>query len=567
MRSIQNTDTRTYRQLIGNGFTYTVPPYQRDYSWDIEQWDDLWQDLNYVAETGEEHYMGYIVVQTTDNKHYNIVDGQQRFATLSILALAILKCLEDWIENEQEAKENTMRANAIRSTYIGTLDPVTLLVENKLQLNRNSDNYYRLYLTPLGHLPIRNINASELALRRCFYWFYDKVKKAFGTGEAVASFVNNFDSRLYFTVIEVNDDLNAYTVFETLNARGVQLSSADLLKNYLFSIVDQKGGGNVGNRLQSMELFWEHMTTQLRGMTVEEYLRCYWNSLYPKARKKQLFKIIKKELKDTSQVFELMKGMNEEVEVYMALQEQESVFWGEQQAYQDVIPYLRALRLFRVPQTYSLLLAGYRRLDARQFIKLTKVCMVVAFRYHVIGQLNPNELEAVCNTIALAINTTKKIPYNAFVPIYVDKKTFQQKIANKAFSYKNAKLPRYILAAMEQHLKGQEMDYEHSTYTLEHILPQRVNEEVWSEIEANDYERMMHRLGNMTLLESRKNEQIGNANYEQKKVVYATSNCALTSSIPTHYPVWSVDHITARQRQLAKLAGQIWSIQELENLQ
>lgn len=77
---------------------------------------------------------------------------------------------------------------------------------------------------------------------------------------------------------------------------------------------------------------------------------------------------------------------------------------------------------------------------------------------------------------------------------------------------------------------------------------------------------MVDRLGNMSLLESSKNGSLGNVDYEQKKKVYAMSNCALTNSIPSHYLVWSVEYIVECQQQLAKLATEIWSVQELENL-
>ncbi len=106
--------------------------------------------------------------------------------------------------------------------------PVTLISNNKLKLNRNSDDYYKQYLVLLKELPLRNSNSSEKHIRECFNWYYDRIKKEFNTGESLAAFIDNIVDKLFFTVIEVTDQLNAFKVFETLNARGVQLSSADL---------------------------------------------------------------------------------------------------------------------------------------------------------------------------------------------------------------------------------------------------------------------------------------------------------------------------------------------------
>lgn len=85
-----NTQNDTYRKLMGNGLIYRVPRFQRDYSWGEEEWDDLWQDiLGTVKEGGETaHYMGYLVLQSHDNKIFEIIDGRQRLTTLSIIGVA-----------------------------------------------------------------------------------------------------------------------------------------------------------------------------------------------------------------------------------------------------------------------------------------------------------------------------------------------------------------------------------------------------------------------------------------------------------------------------------------------
>ncbi|WP_322496267.1 DUF262 domain-containing protein [Chloroflexus sp.] len=87
-----NTRTISFLELIGNGKRYRVPPYQRDYSWSEEQWEDLWNDILALRQqTSEYHYMGALVVQEASGDHdLLIIDGQQRMATLSILALAVI---------------------------------------------------------------------------------------------------------------------------------------------------------------------------------------------------------------------------------------------------------------------------------------------------------------------------------------------------------------------------------------------------------------------------------------------------------------------------------------------
>jgi uncharacterized protein with ParB-like and HNH nuclease domain len=234
MKGIQETSNKTYRQLMGNGLRYEIPKFQRDYTWEYEQWDDLWQDIKMLITNEEkEHYLGYLVLQTSNNKNYFIIDGQQRLTTLSILILTVLKCLNDLVESNVESDNNYKRKENLLNSYIGYVDPVTLISNNKLKLNRNSDDYYKQYLVLLRDLPLRNTNTSEKHMRECFNWYYDKVKKEFKSGEKLAGFIDDIVDKLFFTVIEVTDQLNAFKVFETLNARGVQLSSSDLLKKVI----------------------------------------------------------------------------------------------------------------------------------------------------------------------------------------------------------------------------------------------------------------------------------------------------------------------------------------------
>src|SRR5437773_2410284 len=133
-----NTGNQTFRQVFGNGLSYTIPRFQRDYSWTADEWDDLWQDIQgTIAPNGEPaHYMGYLVLQTQDNRNFEVIDGQQRLTTLSLLVLGVLKVLQDLIDAGVDADNNRLRIEQLRNSYIGYLDPVTLIPRSKLSLNR-----------------------------------------------------------------------------------------------------------------------------------------------------------------------------------------------------------------------------------------------------------------------------------------------------------------------------------------------------------------------------------------------------------------------------------------------
>jgi uncharacterized protein with ParB-like and HNH nuclease domain len=557
MKGIIDTSSMTYRQIMGNGIKYEIPKFQRDYTWETEQWDDLWQDiLQLVSDDETEHYMGYLVLQTTDNKNYQIIDGQQRLTTMSIIILAVLRCLEDFVKNEVEKESNQKRKETLHNSYIGTIDPVTLITNNKLKLNRNSDDYYRNYIVLLKELPIRNTNASQKHMRECFYWYYDKIKKKFKNGLELAAFIDGIVDKLFFTVIKVSDQLNAFKVFETLNARGVQLSSSDLLKNYLFSIVDETNPHK--NEIEELEKLWSGIIGKLGTLKFEDYLRYYWNSSHKTVGKKNLFKIIKNEIKSKEQTFSLLRDLLETVDLYMALSDPNDDFWNE---FKEVKESLTELKMFQIKQTNSLFISAYKNLDKIEFLKLLKASVIISFRYNIIGGLNPNEQEEVYNSLALKINREKLFSNKDLEKIYVSDDNFVSDFSSKHFksTTRNHRIVKYIFSKIELYKYQNNIPWDSDIYTIEHILPESADEN-WGDFTDEEINRSVFRLGNLTLLEKKLNKEAGVLPYVDKIKLFNISNSKLTNVISEYYNTWNEDKISTRQKQLAKEAKSIWRL-------
>lgn len=560
MKGIQGTSNDTFRKLMGNGLRYEIPKFQRDYTWEAEQWDDLWQDIRMLVKAEEsEHYMGYLVIQTSNNKNYTIIDGQQRLTTLSILILAVLKSLNDLVENEIDPENNRKRKENLQNSYIGYVDPVTLISINKLKLNRNSDEYYRMSMVLLRDLPIRNTNSSEKHLRECFLWYYEKIKKEFSTGESLAAFIENIVDKLFFTVIAVTDQINAFKVFETLNARGVQLSSSDLLKNYLFSVVDETKPHI--SEIEELENIWSSIVGKLGEQKFEDYLRYYWNSYNKTVAKKHLFKTIKNSISSKEMVFRLIRNLRDTADLYLAIQNPDDDFWKNKQ---EVKQSLNELNLYQIKQTNSLLLSGYSKLEENQFKKLVNLCSIVSFRYNVIGGLNPNVQEDVYNSIALKINTTSRFDVTDFHSVYVSDSNFKNDFSTKQFknTTRNHKIVKYIFSKIEEYKYRNEISMESDLFTIEHILPESADER-WGGFSQEEISRSVYRIGNLTLLEKKLNREADVLKYGDKTNLYLKSNCQLTKVIHENYDTWNENKVMVRQNELATDAKSIWRIQEL----
>lgn len=556
MKGIKDSYSINFSQLLGNGLKYIVPKFQRDYSWDTEQWDDMWQDFQQIFNNGEDHYMGYLVLLTEDNKEFNVIDGQQRLTTLSIIILTVINNLKKLIEKGFEPEENKTRKNALHETFIGSLDLITLIPHNKLVLNRNNDSFYKNYLTSYQKLPQRGLNSSERLMKKCYEWFDKKIETNYNEGTKLARFVESITRNIYFTVIKVTDNLNAYKVFETLNARGVKLSSADLLKNYLFQVIDNEGSHEL--EFKQLEDLWGKIIDKLGNELLPEFLRTYWNSRNKTTRKNELYKTIRNKISKKQQVFELIRDLNEKADIYIALNNPQDEFWKEMPKTRTL---LTELQLFGVKQPISLLLIGYEKLNRDNFEKLLSHCVNLSFRYNTIGGLNPNEQEDAYNKIALSIFENNNYNTNQFFSIYPDDKSFEADFANVEFksTSRNHKIVKYIFSKIEKQSSGVEFDYTSEINTVEHILPEHPDEN-W-EITDEIIERSIYKLGNLTVLERNLNKEAENKSFELKRAIYEKSNFYVTKDITENFEDWNEEQIIKRQRDLAKYAKSIWKIQ------
>lgn len=555
MKGIQNTITGNFSSIISNNRRFVVPKFQRDYSWNNEQWDDLWQDIETMREEHDEHYMGYLVLQTQDDKCYYIIDGQQRFTTILLLIYAAIKCVERQIAKGIDVEDNTRRCESLKSLYIGKEDPVTLDYDNLLTLNRNNNPYFCDYILKLGDLKARNLTATEKLMRSCFEYFEQKLIGKFYNGKEYASFIQSVADGLHFTQIVVNDEMNAFRVFETLNARGVQLSSADLLKNYLFSKVDSETTHS--SRIETLERKWSILTDNIKAEKLPEFLRYYWNMQHKTIRANAVYKTIRQEIKKDKQVFILMDELISFSDIYMALTDENDEMWTDS----DVKENIALLNLFRLKQPFSLLMAAKKYLCEDDFKRVLKTVITLCFRYNVICDRNPNDQETPFNQLALSISLDKQVDLKLLSSIMVDDAEFKSSFKEKTFPYnsRNAKVVKYILGKIE-HFKGatQVVRFDDDSVSIEHVYPQNPTDE-W-ELDETKMQRFVFRLGNICLLEKRLNRDIQNEGFSAKVAVYQKSSYYYAKKIANDYAEWNDSSIIKLQGEMASAAISIWKV-------
>lgn len=567
--NVLDTDTANFSDIIGNGKIYRVPLYQRDYSWEEEHWDDLWQDIiNLQADSSAYHYMGAIVLQDgSSEKEFFIIDGQQRLVTLSILAIAVIAKIKQLQESGIEVEENAERVSLLRNDYLGRKNPSSLFYSSKLFLNKNNDNFYQTNLLQFRN-PInpKSLNDSDKLLWQAYNYFLTKLSELnLKTGREFSDFLNDSVARqLLFIQINVVDEINAYTVFETLNARGVELTSTDLLKNYLFSLVNSE------HDLEHIQRQWIKISDTVSIKKLPEFLRIYINSKEKLIRKEGLFKSIKNKFQKFAvndrgyEVLKLLDELEKYAYFYQALSQASHELWRiDNSCAKAIRNAVKIIDLFRVKQLYPLLFSAYEKFytnNPDNFYKILKICLVISFRYNIIGGKNPNELERSYNEAAIKLNNSSiKLPEEVFQylkRVYIDDDVFTNDFSYKTIKTSSGKkIIRYILFSLEYD-NAYSYDFEDDDATIEHILPENPSNDWESIFSYKEQENYIYRLGNYTLLEPRINRDIKNKIYTEKQPFYSQSQYKLTQEIKS--PQWDKDSLQKRQETIAQRAAHIW---------
>ncbi|MHA3885341.1 DUF262 domain-containing protein [Stutzerimonas degradans] len=212
--------------------TFKVPPYQREYSWLKDEVSEFWNDLRNSLNLNEASYFLGLVILTEDEGTKQVVDGQQRLLTLTLLASAIY--------HEAVRRDRKALAERIQSDFLRSINYETDETDPRVTLSDKADNETLQEILETGK-PSAKVNADEDSLSArmndAFLYLSERLKKDLAQDpfKRLGAWTDFITNKVYFAVFVHPDSASAYRVFEIINTRGKELTTADLLKNYILS--------------------------------------------------------------------------------------------------------------------------------------------------------------------------------------------------------------------------------------------------------------------------------------------------------------------------------------------
>jgi hypothetical protein len=546
-----------------------VPPYQRAYAWrdeHVRQLFDDWGDA-YTADKTRHYFLGTIVLnKTSDEDIVEISDGQQRLATTAIFIAAVRDVLEAGGKMQKTTAEKYTRNYLIEfEELVGDWIP-------RLQLNSQDNSYFRqaILVSPsmrdeADSAGIRRTSNERLA--RAYELARERVEtllKSVSTQYGVRilyGWLNYLMNNVAVVVITVPEDVDEYTMFETLNERGLRASQVDNIKNRLFR--------EAGARLTEIEDMWLSMIAQIESFgsddTVISYLRHHWIAENGPTREQDLAKKFRASITGQASVATFVEKLDAHAADYEAL-----CFAPLEHRKLDALGangrgYVAAItRVLGIEQIRPLMMAVLWAFSTTEAVKAFQVMLSWSVRFLIVGTGGGGYLDTnygrAASKISARLVTTARGLRDEFAQIAPNDAQFET--AFRTHSITNAEIARYVCRSIEAHLRNERFSsivfFENTNSSnLEHVLPR------WPSAEWNiphDVARAyFKRIGNLALLDPKVNVEIGNQSFDNKRSAYNKSPFLITQELGREI-AWTPEKIEERQARLAKYAPLIWPL-------
>lgn len=527
-----------------------VPEYQRDFSWQTKHVADFWHDLisfeKQVVKSpgdGREYFLGSVVLVNEHNYHL-VLDGQQRFATTTIL-LSVLR--------DRLRPLDPKAADYIQEQFIAfedRLDP-TKSRRYKLELNIFDRDFFQRVVqdehVETNARPRRQSHKLILAARRYLEGQVDILLQSerddIARRERLQRLASILTARFGVVLIISEDHDQAASIFETLNERGIGLSTADLLRSWVLSNTKE----SMRNELVRL---WEEIGSSTGEQRIEGVIRTSWAASHGEVKTRALYKEIKDTLtsnritpvdytrtlaRDAAYLRELKRGCTGTEVIDQAAKD---------------------LACAKVTSAYAALLAAHNHLNKEDASRLARALVAFAVRYSVICRQDPARFESTVYECAKAISSTHQLEpglavLRAAAPTNDEVRTHFKRLA---FPPQRSRAAHLILRAIEcgRRRTAETQIASRAKVHLEHIYPRNPRGR-----RVKNHDKIVYLLGNLTLLDSTLNRSASNGTFAAKRQRYAKSELLITREIAKQRR-WGVKRIRERQAKLLEECLRIW---------
>lgn len=561
--------------LIGHAEKqFIIPIYQRSYKWTKQNVDRLWEDINDVDfdVPTNMHFLDSIVYSKLSNidlasavghriEKYQVIDGQQRLTTVSLLLIVIRNRLRTLTEEEEAQRLNNL---FIVNQYAKDFD-------DKVRLKLSSPDHQVYKKLVLGDTVTPDDKKSIIYKN---FYLLKKYTDVLSLDE-LRKLIRKFEDRLDIidTFLEPND--NPQKIFSSLNSTGKELKASDLVKNYVLMNLEptvqiefyNRFWIDIENKLQNeentlMNFLQHYLTMKIANGTVVTT-----SSIYDTFEKYySTYKSQHSNLSDKDFIEILLRDVSEYAGVYKRL------FLDFHVVNFDSIK--NSIRKLGIESYYPLIMKiEYECYTETEYVlKVIENYLVRRFvvglqagkTKNVFAKMVKN-LEITQASTGLAQLVQEQLKLEQKQNRYPNESEFTDSLKHSPIYANSSTGTKYLLYKIEHFRNSQNrtLTVNFEDLTVEHILPQTEYSNLdscWTDsFDLGEYEKYVHTLGNLTLVTQEKNSQLGNRCYGTKKDIYKTDSFIGTKDIDNTYNEWEASSIAEHaERLISDFVLEIW---------
>ena len=561
----------TLNKLLNTSRQFIVPIFQRNYSWQKSQYEQLWFDILRASKFKEKqnHFIGsivYIDMGTPAGRPQQLllIDGQQRLTTISILLCAI----KDYVQ-KFNLETKLINLAKIKNQFLYNSDEID---EDKYKLLLNVQDK-ETYIKLIDNT-IFTVNKPATNIIKCYEFFYERIEDFIKQhGQIDEIYAGIFKLSLVSISLDKDSD-NPQMIFESMNSTGKDLSQTDLLRNYLLMDLTPE------KQTRLYKTYWKPME-ELFGEDIykndlnkfDYFIRdflilksdtghiCKINNVYENFKRYYL--------DNNCEKFAVLKDLFTYAKYYACidlLQENDNelkLYWQEFKKLDNHVVYPFLLKLY---DDYS-----RQILIKEDFKKILQVVISYLWR-RAICEIPTNSLSKTFATLYQAVD--KEDYVNSIIKAFVFKSSYKrfpsdyevrEKLQTKDIYH--FRLRKYLLEALENYYHKEPIDLNTANYTIEHIMPQNIEHNLlWQQMLGEDWQEVhslyLHSLGNLTI--TGYNAEMSNKSFWEKvngESGFKHSHLKLNESI-AQCDVWNKKAIQRRTNILTDIILKIWKYPE-----
>ncbi|MFA9189507.1 DUF262 domain-containing HNH endonuclease family protein [Flavobacterium sp. FBOR7N2.3] len=483
---------RTIKDILTLNRKYIIPRYQREYSWEKTELEEFWKDLNSQIKIidgkliAQDYFIGSLVLVGEDSKdqEFLVVDGQQRLTTITILLSALTEISKNIEQNF---------SSSCYSYVEGKDDDYKPFF--KLE-NENPKPFLQRRIQNIEKENYQPNSEEENKLLYSYEFFYknlsDKeISKFFPNQNYIDVLKSIRDQILKFKTIfiTVENENDAQTIFETLNAKGKDLETLDLVKNKIFEILDEEHPSDFAK--EQWKKIKDNLKSREDSINLSAFFRHYWISKYEFLTENKIYTSFQKHIeRDKDSYANFVKELVKASSDYIKIVSPQISDWKQQES-KIIFDHLLALKVFKVVQPRPIVLTVLD-LYSKKLLKLTDLINFLdrLQRFHFIFSaicssrasglestyskssrlLQSTEdksiIKATLNDLILSLS--KKLP-----PFEIFDNNFKKIRFSDSYT-KDKKIIQYIFKTIELSLQNTD-ELSINNVTLEHIESQKVN--------------------------------------------------------------------------------------------